>query len=59
MWMLQIAQGWELHTHLDIIREIPYINNQQRKKLYQIILGSAPYCRTNNDYIIYKNYVLF
>ena len=45
-WIFQIAQGWELHTHLDIIIEVPYINNQQRKKLYQRILGFAPYCRT-------------
>ncbi len=45
MWIFQIAQGWELHTHLDIIREVLYINNQQRKKL-QRILGSATYCQT-------------
>ena len=35
----QIAQGWQLHTHLDIIIDILKINNQQSKKLYQRILG--------------------
>ena len=27
----KIAQGWELHTHPDIIRKVVYINNQQKK----------------------------
>ena len=26
-----------------------YIDNQQRKKYYQRIVGSAPYCRTMSD----------
>ena len=35
------AQGWQCATHLDIIIEVPNMNNQQRKKLYQTILGSG------------------
>ena len=30
-WIYQFAQGWERHTHLEIITEVPYNNNQQRK----------------------------
>ncbi len=33
-WIHQFAQEWERYTHLDIITEIPYKNNQQRKKNY-------------------------
>ena len=29
---IKIAQGWQLHTHLDIIMGIPDMNNQKRKK---------------------------
>ena len=32
---IKIAQGWQLHTHLDIIMGMPDMNNQKRKKLYQ------------------------
>ena len=35
------AQGWQRATHLDIIIEVPTVNNQQRKKLYQTFLGSS------------------
>ena len=35
------------HPHHDITTEVLYINNQQRKNLYQRLLGSAPYCRGN------------
>ena len=44
------------HPPLDNIIEVLYINNQQRKKLYQIILGSALYCRTS--WCIKKNMTL-
>ena len=36
---INIAQGWQLHTRLDIIMEMPDMNNQKRKKLYQTKQG--------------------
>ena len=38
-WISQNAQGWEFHTHLDLIIYNSESNNQQRKKVYQRILG--------------------
>ena len=36
---IKIAQGWQLHTRLDIIMGMPDMNNQKRKKLYQTKQG--------------------
>ncbi len=55
-WICQFAQEWELHTHLDIITEVPYNNNQQRNKLYPGILGYDVYCRTNSTVLDFWNF---
>ena len=36
---IKIAQGWQLHTRLDIIMGMPDMSNQKRKKLYQTKQG--------------------
>ena len=38
-WIFKVAQGWQVHTHLDIIRYTPRVNNQQRKKTLSEMLG--------------------
>ena len=41
-----MADNYRNDTHLDIIIEVLYYDNQRREKLYPGILGQASYCRT-------------
>lgn len=41
--IFQIAQGWELHTHLNIIMHTLTMNNQQIKKTLTDNLGQGKF----------------
>ena len=56
---IKIAQGWQLHTHLDIIMGMPDMDNQKRKTASNKTRSTRMAARLVRQSFIVLNYMMY